>query len=110
MIGTAHRVSSPRVVNIEDLRRLAKRRLPRVVFDYLDGGAEAELTLRENSRAFEEITFRPRQAIATSCDLGTELLGSEISFPVMLAPIGYTRLIRAKGELAVARAAGVAGV
>jgi isopentenyl diphosphate isomerase/L-lactate dehydrogenase-like FMN-dependent dehydrogenase len=97
-------------VNIEDLRRLAQRRLPKVVFDYLDGGAEAELTLRENSRAFEGITFRPRQAVASSSDLRTRLLGSEISFPVMLAPIGYTRLIRAKGELAVARAAAAAGI
>ena len=111
MIGTAHRVSSPRVVNIEDLRRLAKRRLPRVVFDYLDGGAEAELTLRENCRAFEAITFRPHQAVAAAqCDLRTTILGSKISFPVMLAPVGYTRLIHARGELAVARAASTAGV
>ncbi len=53
MIASATTVSSSQVVNIEDLRRLAKRRLPRVVFDYLDGGAEAEVTLRENCRAFE---------------------------------------------------------
>ena len=55
-------VVSPHVVNIEDLRRLARRRLPKVVFDYIDGGAEGEVTLRENCRAFEEVTFRPRQA------------------------------------------------
>jgi len=98
-------------VNIEDLRRLAQRRLPKVVFDYLDGGAEGEITLRENCRAFDEITFRPRQAVATrACDLRTRVLGSEISFPAILAPIGYTRLIHASGELAVARAAGAAGV
>ncbi|HEX6805295.1 MAG TPA: alpha-hydroxy acid oxidase [Terriglobales bacterium] len=99
-----------RPVNIEDLRHLARRRLPRVVFDYLDGGAEAEVTLRENCRAFEEISFRPHQAIAGPCELRTRALGDQLAFPVVLAPIGYTRLIHAKGELAVARAAGAAGV
>ena len=54
----------PRIVNIEDLRRLAQRRLPRPVFDYLDGGADDETTLRENPRAFNDILFRPRNAIA----------------------------------------------
>jgi L-lactate dehydrogenase (cytochrome) len=99
-----------KAINIADLRRLAERRLPRVVFDYLDGGAEAELTLRENCRAFEDIIFRPRQAIAGQCDLRTRILGSDLSFPVILAPIGYTRLIHPNGELAVARAAEKAGV
>jgi len=46
--------------NIADLRRLAERRLPRVVFDYIDGGAESEVTLRENCRVFDQVTFRPR--------------------------------------------------
>jgi isopentenyl diphosphate isomerase/L-lactate dehydrogenase-like FMN-dependent dehydrogenase len=111
MIRAARRVASPRVVNIEDLRRLAKQRLPRVVFDYVDDGAEAEFTLRENCRAFQAITFRPRHAVRTGhCELGTRVLGSAISFPVMLGPIGYTRLIHAGGELAVARAATAAGV
>jgi isopentenyl diphosphate isomerase/L-lactate dehydrogenase-like FMN-dependent dehydrogenase len=111
MIRAARRVASPRVVNIEDLRRLAKQRLPRVVFDYVDGGAEAEFTLRENCRAFQAITFRPRHAVATGhCELETRVLGTDISFPVMLGPIGYTRLIHASGELAVARAAAAAGV
>src|SRR5215469_9514263 len=93
--------TSIRAVNIEDLRRLAERRLPRVVFDYLDGGSEAEITLSENVRAFQEILFRPRQAIPGACNLRTQVLGSELSFPVLLAPIGYTRLIYAQGELAV---------
>jgi len=99
-----------RAINIADLRRLADRRLPRVVFDYLDGGAEAELTLRENCRAFEDIIFRPRQAIAGQCDLRTQVLGADLSFPLILAPIGYTRLIHPSGELAVARAAEKAGI
>ena len=100
----------PRVVNIEDLRRLARRRLPRLVFDYLDGGAEDEVTLRENTRAFQDISFRPRGAIATKeCDLAVRVLGQELSFPAMLAPIGYSRLMHPGGEVVAARAAGEAG-
>lgn len=99
-----------RVLNIAELRRLAKRRVPRAVFDYLDGGAEGEITLRENCRAFEDITFRPRQAVAMeSCNLRTTVLGTEISFPAMLAPVGYSRLMHPEGEVAGARAAGEAG-
>jgi L-lactate dehydrogenase (cytochrome) len=75
-------LQSPYVVNIEDLRRAAKRRLPRVIFDYIDGGAEAELTLRANCRAFEAVTFRPRCAVATSmCDLRTTAVGPPLSIP-----------------------------
>ena len=66
----------PKVVNIEDLRRLAHRRLPRPVFDYVDGGAEDELTLRENTRAFHDISFRPRGAmVIKKCDLTVRVLG-----------------------------------
>ncbi|MBV9624765.1 MAG: alpha-hydroxy-acid oxidizing protein [Acidobacteria bacterium] len=101
---------SSRVVNIADLRRLASRRAPQVVFDYLDGGAEAEITLRENIRAFEKVTFRPRQAVAfATCDLSVRVLGSEIAFPAILAPVGYSRMMHAGGEVAAARAAGAAG-
>jgi L-lactate dehydrogenase (cytochrome) len=103
-------VASPRVVNIEDLRILARRRLPKAVFDYVDGGAEGEVTLRENSRAFEAITFRPRHAVAVpQCDLRATVLGVELSLPAMLAPIGYSRLLHPAGECAAARAAGAAG-
>ena len=99
-----------RVVNIADLRQIAQRRVPRAVFDYLDGGAEGEVTMRENCRAFEAITFRPRHAVAVGeCDLRTRVLGTEISFPAMLAPVGYSRLMHPGGEIAVARAAGEAG-
>ena len=69
-------VKSPHVVNIHDLRRAAQRRLPRVVFDYLDGGAEGEVTLRENCRVFDDVTFRPRHAVAfANCDLRATVLG-----------------------------------
>ena len=103
-------VESPRVVNIADLRLLARLRLPRVVFDYLDGGAEGEFTLQENCNAFEEVTFRPRHAVAVpKCELRTRVLGCDLSFPVVLAPVGYSRLMHPEGEVAAARAAGMAG-
>jgi isopentenyl diphosphate isomerase/L-lactate dehydrogenase-like FMN-dependent dehydrogenase len=99
-----------RAISIEDLRSLARRRLPKVVFDYIDGGAEAELTMRENLRAFEEVTFRPRHAVAIPHgDLRTRILGFELSMPVLLAPVGYCRVTHPGGEVAAARAAGAAG-
>src|SRR5437867_10514964 len=104
-------VQPPRVVNIEDLRRAAKRRLPRVVFDYIDGGAEDEWTLRANCRAFEAVTFRPRCAVATPvCNLRTTVLGISLSMPLILAPVGSCRLMYPRGEEAAARAAGKAGI
>src|SRR6266850_3714022 len=102
---------SSRVVSIADFRSLARRRLPRAVFDYLDGGAEGEVTLRENCRVFEDVTFRPRQAVTVpGCELQTRFLGLELSFPAQLAPIGYSRLMHPGGEVAAARAAGLAGI
>jgi isopentenyl diphosphate isomerase/L-lactate dehydrogenase-like FMN-dependent dehydrogenase len=111
MSSEARSVASPRVVNIGDLRRAAERRLPRVVFDYVDGGAEGEITLRENTRAFEEVTFRPRNAVAVSgCDLRTKVLGADLSMPMLLAPIGFSRMLYPQGEITAARAAGKANV
>ncbi|MGE5125053.1 MAG: alpha-hydroxy acid oxidase [Betaproteobacteria bacterium] len=103
-------VRPPRVVNVEDLRRAARRRLPRVVFDYIDGGADGELTLRENCRAFEAVRFRPRCAVATAgCDLRTTVLGIPLSMPLLLAPVGSSRMFYPRGEEVAARAAGAAG-
>src|SRR5260370_42141325 len=103
-------VASPRVVAVEDLRSIARRRLPRVVFDYLDGGAEGEVTLRENCRAFEEGTFRPRQAVPVrEGDSRVRGVGFDLSFPAVLAPVGYSRLMHPDGEAGAARAAGAAG-
>jgi isopentenyl diphosphate isomerase/L-lactate dehydrogenase-like FMN-dependent dehydrogenase len=100
----------PQVINIDDLRTIAKRRLPAAVFDYLDGGAEGEVTLRENCRAFESVTFRPRNAVAVpQCDLRAKVFGTEISFPAVLAPVGFSRIMHPRGELAAARQAGAAG-
>jgi L-lactate dehydrogenase (cytochrome) len=103
-------MSLERAVNIADLRLLAKRRLPRVVFDYIDGGADDEITLRENCRIFDDVTFRPRNAVATTqCDLRTTVLGTTFELPFLLAPVGSSRLFFPRGEEVAARAAGVAG-
>ncbi len=102
--------ASSRVICIEDLRRIARQRVPRSVFDYLDGGAESEITLRENCRVFEDVTFRPRHAVAfPDCDLHTRILGHDLALPFLLAPVGYSRMMHPAGELAAARAAGNAG-
>src|SRR5206468_1574302 len=106
----SHRsVAPPRVVNIEDLRRAAKRRLPRAVFDYIDRGAEAEVTLRENCSVFDRITFRPRRAVATAdTQLCTKILGLPLALPIMLAPVGSSRLFYPRGDVVAVRAAGEA--
>ena len=104
-------VRSPRVVNIADLRRLAKRRLPRLVFDYIDGGAEDEITLRDNVRAFREIRFRLRQGVAVpECDLRTTVLGTTYALPFLLAPVGFSRMFYPRGEAVAARSASAAGI
>ena len=98
------------VVNIADLRNAAKKRLPRVVFDYIDGGADAEWTMRENARVFDDVMFRPRSAVATpNVDLRTTVLGTTIDLPLLLAPVGSARLFYPRGEEVAARAAGDAG-
>ena len=97
------------IVNIEDLRRAAKRRLPRAVFDYIDGGADAEITLRENSRAFDDLVFRPRCAVATPVtETRTTVLGFPISMPMILGPVGSARMFFPRGEEEASRAAGEA--
>ena len=100
-------LASPRVVNVKDLRRLARRRLPAAVFDYLDGAADDEVTLRDSEQAFREVLFKPRFAVATpACDLSVTVLGQKLDLPFLLAPIGYSRLMHPRGELAASRAAG----
>jgi len=99
-----------RAVNIADLRLMARRRLPKAIFDYVDGGAEDELSLRANRRAFEDVTFRPRHAVAVpEPDLRVRVLGHDLALPVLLGPVGYNRMMHPKGECAAARAAGAAG-
>ena len=100
-------LASPRVVNIADLRRLARARLPDAVFDYLDGAADDEVTLKDSEKAFREVVFKPRFAVATpACDLGVTVLGHRLDVPFLLGPIGYSRLMHPRGELAASAAAG----
>jgi L-lactate dehydrogenase (cytochrome) len=103
-------VTSAQVVNVADLRLLAKRRLPRVAFDYIDGGADGEVTLRENCRVFDDVALRPRSAVVTKgTRLGTSVLGTDVALPVLLAPVGSCRMFWPRGEAVAARAAGAAG-
>lgn len=97
-------------INIADLRELARRRVPAVVLAYIDGGAEDEVTLRENRRAFSDIAFRPRQCVPVpSCDLRTSVLGTTMELPFILAPVGFCRMFYPRGEVHAARAANAAG-
>jgi L-lactate dehydrogenase (cytochrome) len=92
--------------NVDDLRRIAKRRLPGGVFDYIDGGAEDERTMRANREAFAKYRFRPRVLRDVSAvDVPTSLVGRPLALPLVLAPTGFTRIADPQGELAVARAA-----
>ena len=100
-----------RAASVDDLRRIARRRLPRGCFDYIDGGAEDERTLAANSRAFTETEFVPRVLRGLArIDTATTVLGGELPFPLVLAPTGFTRIADPEGELAVARAARRAGL
>jgi isopentenyl diphosphate isomerase/L-lactate dehydrogenase-like FMN-dependent dehydrogenase len=111
MTRASRTVASPRVVSIGDFRPIARQRIPKSVFDYLDGGAEGEVTLRENCRIFDDVTFRPRHAVALAdCGMCTTVLGYNLSLPVILAPVGYSRLMHPGGEVAASRAAGRAGI
>ena len=97
--------------NVDDLRRLAKRRLPRGVFDYIDGAAEDERTMAANRAGFADLTFCPRVLTGVGePDPSTTLLGETIPLPLVVAPTGFTRLAHSEGELAVARAAARAGL
>lgn len=96
---------------IDDVRTAARRRLPRSVFDYVDGGADQEQSLRENAESFGRYRYSPRVLTDVSDpDISCHLLGRQIAMPLGFAPTGYTRMIHAGGEPAVARAASTAGI
>ena len=98
-------------LNIEDLRRIARRRLPRFVFDYVDGGAEDELTLRRNRESFERLRFRPRTLVDVSeRDLSCTVLGAAATMPAIVGPTGLNGLNWRDGDMEVARAASAAGL
>jgi 4-hydroxymandelate oxidase len=97
-------------VTVEDYEPVARERLPNDVYEYYAGGAGDEWTLAENRRAFERWVIRPRMLTGTyPPDPSTELFGSTIGFPVLVAPWAYQRLAHPDGELATARAAARAG-
>jgi L-lactate dehydrogenase (cytochrome) len=89
---------------------MAARILPRVVFDYIDGGSDDEVTMRANEGAFNEVVFRPRMALDVgSPSLATTVLGQPLSMPLMLAPCGLVRLMHPDAGAGVARAAAARG-
>jgi L-lactate dehydrogenase (cytochrome) len=95
-----------RAASVSDLRRIAQRRLPGGVFDYIDGAAEDERTLAANETAFAATTFRPRVLRGIGkVEIGSTVLGQPVAYPLVLAPTGFTRIADPEGELAVARAA-----
>ncbi len=98
-----------RIVAVQDYEPIARERLPREVYDFVAGGAGDEWTLRENERAFERWTLRPRVLGGVSPDPSTAILGTPMSMPIMVAPWGYQRLLHPEGEVATARAAARAG-
>ena len=96
----------PKFNTYADFRRIARRRVPTMVFDFVDGGADGELTLDANRRAFEQIVFEPRwMSDVSKIDLNTTVLGEQLSMPYLLAPAGLASVVHKDGELAVARAA-----
>ena len=100
-----------RCVDVETMRRLARRRMPRSAFDYADGGADLEIGLRANREAFEAVRFRPLVLRdVEDCDPSATLLGEHFDLPLLLSPTGYTRMMHPEGEMAVGRAAKAANL
>jgi L-lactate dehydrogenase (cytochrome) len=100
-----------RALTVADLRTVARRRTPRAVFDYTDGAAEAESSLRRATEAFERVEFRPRVLRdVTAVDTATSILGRPSALPLAFAPTGFTRMMHHQGERAVARVAEAVGI
>jgi L-lactate dehydrogenase (cytochrome) len=98
------------ITNIEDLRRIARRRIPRAIFDYVDSGSYDEITLKANRSELDAIRLRQRVLIDTSKrEMTAELLGTKLSMPVAIAPTGLTGLVHGDGEIHAAKAAEAAG-
>ena len=98
-------------LNIDDLRTHAKRRLPKVIFEFIDGGAFDEVTLRANESDFEHWRFRTRVlGDITTRDTSTTIMGTPAASPLVLAPTGLAGILSRRGELSASRAAAAAGV
>ncbi len=105
------RGSLARALNISDLREIARRRLPNFVFEYVEGGAEDEMTLRCNRSAFESIRFVPQTLVDTTHrHQRIELFGHEAQLPLIIAPTGMNGILRHGGDLALAHAAAAVGI
>src|ERR1700744_651428 len=100
-----------RVRNIADLQLLARKRLPRAVFDFIDGGSEDELTLRNNQEASKRIRFAPKTLVDVSnVKTSIELLGQPSALPIIIGPTGASGFVWPNGDMALARAGGDAGI
>jgi len=109
-VGPLRGARLDRVLNVEEMRALARRRLPGIVFDAIEGGAGDELSVEANRAAFRRLWFRPAAlADVSRRDLATTVLGQEVSMPLLLAPCGMARLVHAESELGAVRAAGAVG-
>uniref|UniRef100_A0A8R7UPM1 FMN hydroxy acid dehydrogenase domain-containing protein n=1 Tax=Triticum urartu TaxID=4572 RepID=A0A8R7UPM1_TRIUA len=98
------------VTNVSEYQAIAKRKLPKMAYDYYASGAEDEWTLKENREAFSRILFRPRILIDVSTiDMTTSVLGIKISMPIMISPTAFQKMAHPEGEYATARAASAAG-
>jgi L-lactate dehydrogenase (cytochrome) len=101
----------PMILDIQDLRELAKRRIPRAIFDYADGGSYDERTIRRNAADLDAMTFRQRVMVDVSkISLATTILGSPVSMPLGIGPTGLAGLFHADGEILGARAAAACGI
>jgi (S)-mandelate dehydrogenase len=100
-----------RAISVEDLRRIARRRLPAFSFEYVEGGSEDEVALRRNRDVFERITWLPRTLAGVGApELSTEIFGRTCHLPLIIAPTGFNGLLWPQGDLALARAAASAGI
>src|SRR5256712_3520955 len=100
-----------RAINIEDLRQLARRRLPRAIFDFFDGGAEDEVTLRENRAAFERVRLLPKVLVnVAQVDMRTPIFGVESNLPLAIAPTGGISAGRSGAGILLARTAKAYGI
>ena len=104
--------AAARINTVADARRLARRRVPLAVFDYIDGGAGSETTMAQNRAAIESLTWLPRSGETEGIpgpSLATTVLGKPVAMPLLLGPVGFTRMMEPSGDLAGARAAARAG-
>jgi L-lactate dehydrogenase (cytochrome) len=101
----------PTILSIDDLRELARRRIPRAIFDYADGGSYEEHTMKRNTADLDAMTFRQRVMVDVSAiSLATSFLGSSVSMPLAIGPTGLAGLFHADGEILGARAAAACGI